>query len=624
MAVEQTIAELLIEIGVDVEGANEAAKKIKGVTDGSKDLEKKGGKSVKGFSKVFAVTAGDIAKAAIAAGKAIFNFVDGITSAGDEIAKSARRAGIGAEEYQRLAFAADRSGASTEAVAKASRNLQKFLNDATQKGTTPFSEALYEVGLSMRELEGLGFEDRLGLISDALLTVEDTSKRTALAQKLLGEEAGPQLASLLESGSEGLRELGDEAERLGLVMGDDALKQSEAFQDQLTNLKATFTGLANTVGTELLPIFSEIIAEVQDWVLANKDLIATKIQQFIRDIVPVVRDLLAGLLDVVKVLGDVIKAMKDFAGALGIGPESAVALMIALKAATTGMPGLLAAAGTAGFVAGQKIAEGFSVAFLGGQRLEAQIRRIQRLQAETEETKKDVERLKKLKALIASGQIGELSEETYQAVERQAAEIFSRGGASPEDVARQISLLRQSRAREGGKFAQAEAEKESGAFEVRFQARQAAIRRLREQFGDSKRITELTQKLGTGQLTEAQAFEQAARQPKGGRGRGGGKKAKSAEEKPVIALQNLGQFFSLKAEEQQNVLRNIAGAQRAPEPAKPTAVVNITNNNFDIEMEINGQANADEIAKQTLKVFQTEYQQRLRQAGQMVQTNVVR
>lgn len=270
--------------------------------------------------------------------------VAGTAEAGDEIGKTSVKMGVAAGELQRLRYAGDRSGASMETVTQAIREQNKLMQEARQTGVTPFTDALDRVGLSLADLEAAdGPEERLGIIADRLRLVEDKGQKTAIAMKLLGEEVGPQLVPLMNEGSKGIKALGDEAERLRLVMGDDAVKASEAFVDAQTNLNARLTGLKNSIGSDLMPIVKTYIVQLDEWIGENDELVRTGVKEFVQEIIPVVRDAgkaiaasarwVTGLIKSFRGLDDESKTVAASLGGIGLviaglisGPAGWVAL----------------------------------------------------------------------------------------------------------------------------------------------------------------------------------------------------------------------------------------------------------------------------------------------------------
>lgn len=289
------------------------------------------------------------------ASKATIGLVDDVTKLGDSIAKTANQIGVSGKSLQRLSFAADRSGASFRGLRKGLQNIQKNLRDAeiaAGKGKgTGFTAALAEIGLRFKDLQDLSPEKQLGLLGDALNGVADKGRRMAISQKLLGERSGPNLAALLAEGTAGVKALGDEAERLGLVMGDKALKASEVFQDRMTDLRAVLKGLKTTIGVALIPIVEKVIVKFTNWLLLNRKFITGKFEKGVKFLSAAFAGLMDNLDDIVKAFGDMaemsmeaLEFFRKLADSVG-GLENLVRLLtaawvtyrVAAIAATTGL-----------------------------------------------------------------------------------------------------------------------------------------------------------------------------------------------------------------------------------------------------------------------------------------------
>lgn len=290
-----------------------------------------------------------------AASAATLGLVDDVTKVGDSIAKTSRQIGITAKSFQRLSFAAERSGASSRSLRKGLLNVSKNLRDAqiaAGKGKgTGFTGALAEIGLKFKDLKDLSPEKQLGLLGDALNGITDKGRRAALAQKLLGERSGPELASLLAEGTKGLGALGDKAEELGLVMGDKALGASEAFQDSMTNLQSVLKGIKQTVGVALIPIIQKSIDKFSEWLVVNKSFIAEKFEDGVKVLTNAfefllnnIDEIVGGFKSLAELSGEVLSFFRDLSDAVGgierlvkLATAAWVTYKVAAIAATTGL-----------------------------------------------------------------------------------------------------------------------------------------------------------------------------------------------------------------------------------------------------------------------------------------------
>ena len=204
-----------------------------------------------------------IGQVAAGAATGLFALVEQSAASAAEIDDLAQRANIGTRELQRLSFAAAQAGAGPEQLADAFKTLDRQITEA-RKGTGPAAEAFRALGLSATALVGLNTEQRFGLIADALQRIDDPARQTKITLDLLGGSAD-KLRPMLAGGAEGLRQAGDEAERLGLVLSEDAIAAAAAFDDQIGATKAQLLAMGREIGLSLLPVVQTAIREWRDW-----------------------------------------------------------------------------------------------------------------------------------------------------------------------------------------------------------------------------------------------------------------------------------------------------------------------------------------------------------------------
>lgn len=230
------------------------ATELTGVTEpASKQAGEKSGKTfgeslAKGLKTASAVIAGAMATAtatAVATGKAFVNSAKEVASYGDTVAKESAKMNLSVQGYQELSYILQRNGASIESMKSAMLKLTKAAeaNDGAFK----------ELGISQEQLKNMSPEETLNATIRALQSMDDVTKRTALASKLLGKAGGTELAPLLNSSVEETDALRQKVHELGGVMSDEAVKNSEAFQDEMLNMNTALTGLKNNMMSQFLP-----------------------------------------------------------------------------------------------------------------------------------------------------------------------------------------------------------------------------------------------------------------------------------------------------------------------------------------------------------------------------------
>ena len=207
--------------------------------------------------------AGLIAGASMAAlGVGITALVMPVARVGDEFFKLSQKTGVSVEALSALDYAAKLSNVSTEGLTKALQKLSVAMFD-TQVNGEEGSAALKALGVSATDVHGQirPTEQVLLDLADKFSAMPDGADKAALAVKLFGKE-GLAIIPLLNQGREGLRALMEEAQRLGLVLSEDAARASEAFNDNLTRLNAVFEGVRRQLGAAVIPILADLTEQM--------------------------------------------------------------------------------------------------------------------------------------------------------------------------------------------------------------------------------------------------------------------------------------------------------------------------------------------------------------------------
>lgn len=240
---------------------------------------------------------------------------------GDEFQKMSLRTGVSTQALSELKHAAEISGASIEDVEKGLKTLSKRMLDADNNLSTAvltFKRLGIEVTNSkgqMREADDV-FMDAVGALNE----LSSATEQSALAQELLGK-AGPKLLPLIKSGTAGIAELREEAERLGITFSQLEADQAAEFNDTLLRMRRTFTGLANSVGKTLIPIMTKAMKRLTEAIVENRDWLVTLVKE--------------GVVGIIGGLGKAIEVLRFFHnGWLGlkiVGNAVAVVLSDSLR-----------------------------------------------------------------------------------------------------------------------------------------------------------------------------------------------------------------------------------------------------------------------------------------------------
>jgi len=229
-----------------VQAKDQASKQLKGITGQLQGMRKQ----IRMAGMAMTAAGGAILAAGILS-------VRTYAKMGDEVQKMALRTGFSTEALSELRHAAEISGTSLESLEKAVKKMAKTVMDA-KDGLATYVRAFDRIGLSAEDLIELAPEEQFDKIAMAIAAVENPTIRAATAQEIFGR-AGTQLLPMLAQGAEELRELREEAHKLGIVFDQEAANAAAEFNDALTRLNAGMTGIKNEVGGALIPTLMTLI-----------------------------------------------------------------------------------------------------------------------------------------------------------------------------------------------------------------------------------------------------------------------------------------------------------------------------------------------------------------------------
>lgn len=293
----------------------------------SKGFNSKLGKTRKSILKVSGAITG-LAAGMLALTKVAANYQD-------DMIKSARATGTTVEEFSALSHAASLAGASFKALRSATIKLGNPTKDNLK--------TLKAIGVELKDSNGKMKSNTrlLGEIGDAMNKLESPQKKLALATKLFGEQ-GANMVSMLELGTEGLKEMGIEAEKMGIIVSEKAGLSAEKFNDNIAKIAGSLKGLNNVIGesviefinqSEVIEKINETIQSVTQWwrkldddtrgLIVTVSLIAAGIAAFVL--------VLTGLIAIAPAVGVAMSLMLGPVGLVITGIATATIAVIALS-----------------------------------------------------------------------------------------------------------------------------------------------------------------------------------------------------------------------------------------------------------------------------------------------------
>ncbi|HZL59163.1 MAG TPA: hypothetical protein VFC38_05640 [Stellaceae bacterium] len=222
---------------------------------------------------------------ALAGAGALAGFAEMIRSAaefGKNLHDASIMTGVAAQALAGLHYAAGMvnvdAGQLDIGLARMNRNLVNAAGGKNKDVAAIFDR----MGISLRDANGhiKSADQLLPAVADELKNLQNPALRDAVAMALFGR-SGAQLLPLLTKGSAGLAEMTAEAKKHGLVMSDEATASAAKFADGLRNLTESVHGTTLAIGQKLFSVFGPMLKHLTDWIDANRQLIATKIGDFV-------------------------------------------------------------------------------------------------------------------------------------------------------------------------------------------------------------------------------------------------------------------------------------------------------------------------------------------------------
>lgn len=184
----------------------------------------------------------------------------GAVDAMDQVDEMSQKLSISSRAFQELTYVAKLNSTQNEALAGGIKKLQNNMQDAITGGKEQ-AAVFKAMGISVAGTDGQ-LRSSLTVIADVADVFEglhDEVTKTALASKLFGSKLGPELVPLLNQGRKGIEGLREEANQLGIIMGEDALKAAADFNDQIDRMSAVSQAAAGQVALTFIPAINDLI-----------------------------------------------------------------------------------------------------------------------------------------------------------------------------------------------------------------------------------------------------------------------------------------------------------------------------------------------------------------------------
>lgn len=299
MANAPEVARAVVTITPVMEGAQkEIATQLGAVSDdaGSKAGKKAGSSFASSMGSAIQMGIGTIGAAvtavataatavvgtAVAAGGALVDSAKAVSEYGDEIDKTSQKLGLSKEAYQEWDYVMHLAGTEMSSMSTGLKTLTNKLDDA-KSGSEDAVAMFDKLGISMEDINSMSREELFAKTIAGFQGMTDSTERAALANDLFGK-SGQNLTPLFNQSAKATQDLIKEAHEYGMIMSDDAVSASAAFQDSLRKMENTLAGVKNSMIGDLLPSLTMVtdgLAKVFKGDMSGADMMAEGIKSII-------------------------------------------------------------------------------------------------------------------------------------------------------------------------------------------------------------------------------------------------------------------------------------------------------------------------------------------------------
>lgn len=185
----------------------------------------------------------------------------------EESKKLAKQLGITTDQWERqkkvLGSITNKEGKETFELLKSLRDQQ--VRAATEGGK---SEKVFNaLGIAFKNADGslVPLEDLLFNTLETLRSLPGPVSQTVAATALFGDSLAQDVLTVLETTNEELKAMGDKAEEVGLLLGEDIVAQGKKFNERFNLVGETLLGLTNLIGQFLLVNINDLIDRFIEW-----------------------------------------------------------------------------------------------------------------------------------------------------------------------------------------------------------------------------------------------------------------------------------------------------------------------------------------------------------------------
>lgn len=254
--------------------------------------------------------------------KAVYELTERFAHFAEELHVAATSAGLTVEAFQQLSFAAEQSGVSQDEMGMSMTRLSRQLYEA-RMGSVEAQKAFAQAGITPAQIVNMKTgKDALLALADRFKAIDDPIKKQALGMELMGR-GSVRMVGFLSKGSEAIRGMGGEAEKLGVVLSGKQVESLVNAEHALLKFWAVLKAVGATFAAYLSPIIQTAIDKFLKFYEANRKILDTNLRLWAEDLAyalgylhGLVQGIIEVFLDFAKSHQELVRRVVEFGAAL--------------------------------------------------------------------------------------------------------------------------------------------------------------------------------------------------------------------------------------------------------------------------------------------------------------------
>lgn len=250
---------------------------------------------------------------------------DAVQSA-DDLNTLSKQTGLSTEEIQKMKYASDLVDVSFEDMAGALKKIKPKMTE-NNKTFEALGVAVTDANGNLRDVNDV-FNDSLVALSQ----ISNETERDQMAMELFGKSADS-LAGIIDDGGAALHAYGQEAEDLGLILGQDTLDALNETNDTIDKMKANMAGSLAAIGADVASVLAPALEKAAEAVSA--------VTEKLRELTPEQTKTILKIVGVVAAIAPMLigigKLTKGIGTVLTLAPKivTGIKLILAVMSPTT-------------------------------------------------------------------------------------------------------------------------------------------------------------------------------------------------------------------------------------------------------------------------------------------------